>query len=213
MPHAKEIPGPFINMLSFIDSQGKPVPQWLKLLQLCRKFICTLHEAVERIWRKTETVLCITKLQGTIESDIFSLIVVKTLVHFLPPLFEQEHKISSPQMCCAFKVHLESLHGFPWSLLKLLQTLPAWCQKVLVDNQLDSSLSSQLTTPVSSLTDDFPFLSWWSEAYKYLFCCCGNPEVCCHLLVLWFHLWDRKNGPFEVNGCRSKQTGDKEFIQ
>lgn len=81
-----------------------------------------------------------------------------------------------------------------------------------VDNRLDSWLSSQLTTPVPSLIDDFPFLSWWSEAYKYLFCCCGNTEVWCSLLAGWFHLWGRKNGPFTVNGCRSKQTGDYEFI-
>lgn len=51
---AKDIPGTSRNILSFIKSQRKPVTQWLKLLQLCREFIPTLHEAVERIWRKTE---------------------------------------------------------------------------------------------------------------------------------------------------------------
>lgn len=81
-----------------------------------------------RLFKESEgklRALSISKLQDKMGLDIFPLKDVKTLVHFLPSLFKQKLKINSPQICCAFKVHLKGSIGFPGVSLSFYKYLPA----------------------------------------------------------------------------------------
>lgn len=185
---AKEIPGLFRNNLSFIDS---------KETRLCSDWnhsSCVKNSYPHcmrwlEVYGGKPTVLSISKIQDTMELDVFSLKVFKSLVHFFPFWTKTRNQFSIDWLCFqgAFKkvawFSSESLEAFV--TIYQLDVRRNWmCSSfyksdwlLQVGSALDRWLSSQLTSPVFSLIDDFPFLSWWNEANKCVFCCCGSSDA------------------------------------